>query len=107
MTKTNFDIYLDEQMADPEFKKRFEEAGRAWDVAFQIADLRERAGLSQRELASRVGTTQQQISRMESPDYEGHSLRMLRRVAGVLNAEVVVRFQVSPEKPRRRVRRPS
>jgi len=39
------------------------------------------------------GQTQQQISRLESPSYEGHSLSMLRRVADVLGAKVYVKIQ--------------
>ncbi len=45
-----------------------------------------------RQLAKRVGTSQQQIARLESPSYEGHSLRMLRRVAEVLGASVKVKI---------------
>ena len=47
----------------------------------QLAALRERAGLSQKDLARLLKTSQQQVSRLESPGYEGHSLSMLRRVA--------------------------
>src|SRR6266568_5276041 len=90
MKKTNFDLYLEEQLKDPVFAERFEQAGEAWDVALQLAALRERAGLSQKELAARLKTSQQQISRLESPAYEGHSLSMLRRVAKVLKARVRV-----------------
>jgi transcriptional regulator with XRE-family HTH domain len=57
-----------------------------------LADLRKDAGLSQAELAKRVGTSQQQISRHESANYEGHSLSMLRRVADVLGATVKVQI---------------
>jgi len=49
--------------------------------------------MSQAELAKKVGTTQQQISRLESPSYEGHSLSMLRRVAEILGAKVFVHIQ--------------
>ena len=94
MTKrTNFDSYLDDNLNDPAFAARFKEAGEAWDVALQIAVLRKESGLSQRELAKRVGTSQQQISRLESPGYEGHSLSMLRRVAEVLGGSVRVQIQ--------------
>ena len=51
MKKTDFDLYIEEQLKDPAFAERFEKAGEAWDVALQIAALRERAGLSQKELA--------------------------------------------------------
>jgi len=91
--KTNFDKYLDDQLKDPNFAERFQKASEAWDVALQIASLRNEAGMSQTKLAKKVGTTQQQISRLESPSYEGHSLSMLRRVAKVLGAKVYVHIQ--------------
>jgi ribosome-binding protein aMBF1 (putative translation factor) len=91
--KTNFDLYLEEQLKDPDFKERFQKAGEAWDVAMQIASLRKRCGLSQKELARRLKTSQQQVSRLESPSYEGHSLSMLRRVADVLGATVHVEIK--------------
>jgi transcriptional regulator with XRE-family HTH domain len=97
MKKTNFDLYLEEQLEDPDFAERFERAGEAWDVALQLAALRERAGLSQKELARKLGTSQQQISRLESPSYEGHSLNMLRRVAEGLGASVHV--TIAPRAP--------
>ena len=93
--KTNFDVYLREQLKDSAFAERFEKAGEAWDVALQIAALREKAGLSQRDLARKLRTSQQNISRLESPTYEGHSLTMLRRVAEVLG--VTVRVTLAPK----------
>lgn len=91
--RTNFDIYLEQQLKDPDFAERFKKAGEAWDVALKLASLRKASGLSQKELAKRVGTSQQQISRLESPAYEGHSLSMLRRVAEVLGATLYVEIQ--------------
>jgi ribosome-binding protein aMBF1 (putative translation factor) len=96
--KTNFDIYLEEQLQDAKFRKRFEEAGEAWEVALQLVALRKARGLSQRELADMVGTSQQQISRLESAAYQGHSLAMLRRVAAALNA--TLRVEVLPNEGR-------
>ena len=91
--KTNVDLYLEEQLKDADFADRFKKAGEAWDVAVQLAALRKDSGLSQKELARMVGTSQQQISRLESPSYEGHSLSMLRRVAKVLGATVHVEIE--------------
>jgi len=99
MKKTNFDRYLDKQLEDPAFAERFEKAGNAWDVALQIAALREKAGLTQKELARKLKTSQQNVSRLESPAYEGHSLTMLRRVASVLGATVHV--TLAPKKQSR------
>ena len=91
--KTNFDRYLEEQMKDPEFAARFDHAGEVWDVALQIVALRQQAGLSQKRLAKLLKTSQQQISRLESPGYEGHSLSTLRRVAAALHARVCIIFE--------------
>ena len=96
MSKTDFDLFLEEQLRDPDFAERFKTAGEAWDVALQITRLREEAGVSQKELAERLDTTQQQISRLESPAYEGHSLSMLRRVAAALHARVRVVIEPLP-----------
>ncbi|MBI2367044.1 MAG: helix-turn-helix transcriptional regulator [Deltaproteobacteria bacterium] len=93
MKKTNFDRYLEKQLEDPAFAARFKNAGEAWEVALQSAALREQAGLSQKDLAKLLKTSQQQISRLESPGYEGHSLSMLRRVAAVLRARVRIVFE--------------
>ena len=90
MKRTNFDRYLEKQLRDPEFAERFKAAGEAWEVSLQLTRLREQAGLSQKELAERLATTQQQIIRLESPAYEGLSLSMLRRVAAALHARVSV-----------------
>ncbi|MEX2491448.1 MAG: helix-turn-helix transcriptional regulator [Nitrospirales bacterium] len=90
MSKTNFDSYLEENLRDPDFAARFAEAGEAWDIALQLSALREEAGLSQKELADKLHTSQQHISRLESPAYQGHSLRQLRKVADALHARVRV-----------------
>ncbi len=88
--KTNLDLSPENHLRDSSFLKEIRKAGEAWDVAAQLTLLRRKAGMSQRELARRVGTSQQQISRLESPSYEGHSLSMLRRIAEVLGAVVHV-----------------
>lgn len=107
MKKSNFDHYLEEQMQDPAFAARFEHAGEAWDVALQIAALRQQAGLSQKDLAKLLKTSQQQISRLESPGYEGHSLSTLRRVAEALHARVRVIFEPEPKESGMHVAEPA
>jgi transcriptional regulator with XRE-family HTH domain len=103
MKKSNFDRYLEKQLEDPAFAARFKRAGEAWDVALQIAALRQQAGLSQKDLAKLLKTSQQQVSRLESPGYEGHSLSMLRRVGEVLRVKVRVAFEPAETKSSMRV----
>ena len=66
------------------------------EIARTLHDLRIQAGLSQRELAKRVGTSASAISRLEDADYEGHSLSLLKRIEGALGQRVEVRFSPVP-----------
>jgi ribosome-binding protein aMBF1 (putative translation factor) len=68
-------------------------------VARQIHDARKNHGLSQAKLAAAVGTTQSVIARLEDANYEGHSLRMLRRIAEALGYDVEIRFVVHRGEP--------
>ena len=82
---------------DPERKASLQEERVNAEVARTIYELRKQAGLSQKELANRVGTTQSVISRLEDDDYEGHSLRMLNRIAKALKSRVTVRLTAHGE----------
>ena len=58
MKKTNFDLYLEEELRDPDFAERFKRAGEAWDVALQLAASRgqtEPIILSETKIPSRTG----------------------------------------------------
>jgi transcriptional regulator with XRE-family HTH domain len=82
-----------------DIREKLGKAGEVRNVAIQLASLRKSLGMSQKELARRVGTSQQQISRLESLSYEGHSLSMLRRVAEVLGATVRVEIKEKKRQP--------
>ncbi len=62
------------------------------NIAEQIYNLRIQLGLSQKQLADLVGTTQSAISRLEDADYNGHSLAMLRKIGLALHQRVQVQF---------------
>jgi len=83
---------------EPEMQRLFEEEVANREVAQKIYQLRTKAGISQTELARRVGTTQSVISRLEDADYDGHSLAMLNRIAAAMKQRIEIRFV--PRKPR-------
>ena len=87
-----FQDYLKEQLQDPTFRKTYEEEGIYAELAIQIARLRERRGLTQRELAKRLRTSQQTVSRLENPRNGSLSLRTLVKLAHVLGKELKVQF---------------
>lgn len=76
----------------PEMRRLAEDARVNAAVAQLIYAARTKAGLSQAELAERIGTKQSVISRLEDADYEGHSLNILQRIAAALGQCVEIRF---------------
>jgi len=76
-------------------KKRLESLQKEREnlnIAELICAIRKQAGLSQKQLADLVGTTQSVISRLEDADYNGHSLAMLRKIGAALKQRVEVHF---------------
>src|SRR5437764_8421438 len=77
---------------DPKRVEEYEEEVINADIARKVYDLRTKAGLSQRQLAKKVGTTASVICRLEDADYDGHSLSMLKRIAEAFDKRVEIRF---------------
>ncbi len=75
---------------DAERKASLQEERVNSEVARTIYELRNEAGLKQKDLAELIGTTQSVISRLEDADYKGHSLSMLSKIAKALNQKLKV-----------------
>ena len=87
-----FQDYLKTQRKDPAFRKAYEEESVCAELAIQIAWLRTQKRLTQRTLARRLHTSQQMVSRLESPKNGSLSLRTLVKLAHALGKEVKVQF---------------
>jgi ribosome-binding protein aMBF1 (putative translation factor) len=84
-------------------QEEFEEGLVNIEAAQLIHDMRTRAGLSQRALALKVGTSASAINRLESADYEGHTIAMVRRIATALRRRLEFRavpLKAAPRKAR-------
>ena len=62
---------LQKELKDPDFKQAWDSYELEYNLANLLIQLRSEAGLSQDELAKKIGTTQSAIARMESG--KGHS----------------------------------
>ncbi len=85
-----FDLGLDKEMKSRRFAAAFQKELTRVQLADQIAELRERRGWTQADLARKVGTTQSGIARLENPNYRNYSLKTLEKVAQALGARLVV-----------------
>jgi len=90
--ETAMDLIRELEGDDPAIQEMLREERINLEVAQMIYDGRNAAGLTQSQLADRVGTSQSAIARLEDADYEGHSLSMLRRIGEALNQKIEIRF---------------
>ena len=83
---------LREDLKDPEFKAHYQEERQVLKLAMKIAKLREKKGLSQQQMAKLMGTSQQAVSRIESGEYEGFTLKTLEKIAEATGTRVKIEF---------------
>ncbi len=84
-----YDRYI---KGDPEKLAAIEAEREKIKIAEQVYALRTERGLTQRQLAELIGTTQSVISRIENTDYESERLDTLQKLAAALHCHLEVRF---------------
>jgi ribosome-binding protein aMBF1 (putative translation factor) len=82
------------RLEKPASRAGYEKARLAYELGRQVRDLRESNGLSQRQLAERMRTTQSVIARLEAGGSKP-SISTLERVAAALGTSVDVRFRAA------------
>lgn len=92
MAKTSNALKIIEKInrSDSELQEMVAEATINAQVAQSIYEARIKAGLTQQQLADRIGTKQPVIARLEDADYEGHSVSMLQKIAIALNQRLEI-----------------
>ena len=89
-----YEAYWARQMADPEFSRLYEEEAAKQDLWLQLVEARMAAGLTQEELAKRLGVSQAQVSRIEKRGYDAASLNSLRRYVCALGEGYSIEVRV-------------
>lgn len=92
MAKTSNVLKIFEKInrSDSKLQEMVAEATINAQVARSIYEARIKAGLTQQQLADRIGTKQPVIARLEDADYEGHSVSMLQKIAIALNQRLEI-----------------
>jgi predicted transcriptional regulator len=86
--------FMAKSLADPEVKREFDALEQEFAIASELIRARARAGLSQTELAERMGTSQSAIARLES----GQTLpstKTLLRFAEATQSKVELRLSAA------------
>lgn len=72
-----------------EFRKEYDALRPQYELAAQIIEARLKKGLSQSQLAEKIGTKQSAIARLESGDYNP-SVNLLERVADATDTRLKI-----------------
>lgn len=93
MKAITLDDVIQEQKKDPEFAKAYEREELINAIAKMVVKARKQVHLTQNEFASRVGTSQPVLARLESgKDSRIPSLRLLLRIADAADMHLNIQF---------------
>ncbi|MBR2409313.1 MAG: helix-turn-helix transcriptional regulator [Lachnospiraceae bacterium] len=87
----NFDVFLEKQLQDEEFRKEYESMQPEFDVIKALVAARTSQNLTQKELAERTGIHQADISKLENGT-RNPSLNLLKRLAEGMGMVLKVEF---------------
>lgn len=85
----NFDDILKESLKDPEFKKEYDALEVEYSIITQVLKKRLKKGLTQKQLAQKIGTKQSAISRLEGGNISP-SIAFLEKVAKALGGKLQI-----------------
>jgi len=86
------DVHLKEKLKDPYFKELYELEEQKLKIVKHIIDYRIKNDLTQKDLAKKIGVTQQHISKIENGEFS--SMSTLEKV--LLSIGYTVKIQATP-----------
>lgn len=91
ITLRPFEEFKKEALRDPEIKKAYDDLELEFSIITQMLEKRIAKGMSQKELAEKVGTKQSAIARLESGN-SNPSVAFLEKVAKALDSKLRISF---------------
>jgi HTH-type transcriptional regulator/antitoxin HipB len=85
--------WVQEKLKDPKFRKGFEEEYEKLSIGEKLVRLRLQSGLTQAQVAKRIGTTASAISRYENADYDRYEIKTLRKITEACGGQLRLVFQ--------------
>lgn len=92
--QARYDAFWAEQFADPEFCRVYAEEAAKKDLWLQLVEARQAAGLTQAQMAERLGVSQSQVAKIEKRGYEAYTLTTLRRYVQALGDDFTLEVRV-------------
>jgi DNA-binding XRE family transcriptional regulator len=91
--------WRDRLLSTPEGRQTYEEEAAKLELWLQLVEARQAAGLTQAELAERLGVSQAQVARLEKRGYDAYTLNSLRRYVEALGNGFRLEVSIRPPEP--------
>lgn len=92
--KKSYAGWKKELMNNAKYRKVYQEEAAKKELWLQLLEARQKAGLTQQEVAKRLGVSQAQVARIEKRGYETYTLTSLRRYIQALGEEFSLRVTI-------------
>lgn len=93
---SDLQVYLNEQLKNPEFKKEWDNLEPEFNAIQAIIDARKKCNLTQKELAEKTGINQADISKIETGN-ANPTLQVLKRLAEGMDMILKLEFVPKPK----------
>lgn len=90
----SYQQWVEELRTDPEYQKIYAEEATKSDLWLQLVEARQAAGLTQKQMAERMGVSQAQVARIEKRGYDAYTIRSLRRYVEALGHDFSLQVTV-------------
>lgn len=87
----DFEVFEKESLKNPEIKAEYDKLQPEYAMIQVVIDARVKRGVTQKELAEKIGTKQSVISRLES-GRANPSVAFLKKLAEALNSHLEIKF---------------
>jgi len=87
----DFEVWEKESLKNPKIKAEYDKLQPEFALIQAVIDARVKGGVTQEELAQRIGTKQSVISRLES-GRANPSVAFLKKLAQALNSHLEIKF---------------
>lgn len=91
----SYNNWKKELAANPEYKAVYQEEAAKKELWLQLVEARLSVGLTQAEVAKRLGVSQPQVARFEKQGYDSYTLTSLRRYIQALGEGIYLEVTVS------------
>ena len=97
--ENRYDAWRERLLADPARRAIYDEEAAKKELWLQLLEARQAAGLTQAQLAERLGVSQAQVARVEKRGYDAYTLNTLRRYVAALGEGYEIEVSIKRPQP--------